>query len=118
MYPKRRQRISLAIHPGDAMSAEVVYNGGSGFTLTLNNITTGANFTTTLRSNKAARSSAEWILEAPYSGGILPLADFGAAYFSKASATLNGQTGTILSWPHDQINMVNTSNVLKDSVSS
>src|SRR5712692_4477672 len=29
MYPKPSQRISLAIHPGDAMSAEVVYNGAA-----------------------------------------------------------------------------------------
>src|SRR5260370_23823098 len=95
MYPKRRQRISLAIHPGDAMSAEVVYNGGSSFTLSLHNTTTGANFTTTLRSNKAAHSSAEWILEAPYSGGILPLSDFGTASFTNASATLNGHSDSI-----------------------
>jgi hypothetical protein len=27
--------------------------------------------------NSAAQSSAEWIVEAPWSGGILPLADFG-----------------------------------------
>jgi hypothetical protein len=119
MYPKPSQRIGMAIRANDSISAEVAYNGGSRFTLTMHNNTTGANFTTTLRSNKAARSSAEWILEAPYSGGILPLANFGTASFGSASATLNGHTGTISdsAWQNDAITMANSSGGTKASVS-
>jgi hypothetical protein len=40
--------------------------------------------------------SAEWIEEAPYSGGILPLADFGTAQFP-GSNLANKTTPTVSS---------------------
>jgi hypothetical protein len=46
-------------------------------------------------SHTAQRSSAEWIAEAPYSNGILPLSHFGTAHFSNCVATINGVQGAI-----------------------
>jgi len=118
MYPKASKLISLTIHAGDTINAEVHFNGGGSFTLSIADVNTGS-FSITLSSRKAARSSAEWIMEAPFSGGILPLADFGTAHFSASYATLNGHTGTIsdAAWQNDPITMVNSSGGTKDTVS-
>jgi len=103
-YPKPSRVISsLAIHPGDVMSAEVYYAGGR-FTVTILDTTTGASFSASAKVNAAQRSSAEWIAEAPSSlGGILPLADFGTVSFGAdttgvaltCDATVGGVAGAI-----------------------
>ena len=70
MYPKSLVTISaIRVHPGDGFTATVSYGSG-GFTLTLIDTTTGARFTTTQSSNKAHRSSVEWIMEGPSGTGI------------------------------------------------
>lgn len=68
------------VHPGDIISAETKYLGNNKFQVSINDLTTKQSFSTSAKVN-AQRSSAEWITEAPYSGGILPLADFGTAYY-------------------------------------
>lgn len=115
-YPKRSYNISLAVSPGDVMFAEVRYAGGS-FTATLTNETTGASYSVKQKTH-AARSSAEWIVEAPYSGGVLPLANFGTATFSNAQATISGVTGGIATWPNEAITMETSSGVIKAATSS
>jgi peptidase A4-like protein len=93
---------SLAIKPGDVLSAQVTYNGGR-FTVSLTNETTRQSFSTSTKMNSAKRSSAEWIIEAPSGGGVLPLADFntvsyGADYTSvpaTCDATVGSTTGAI-----------------------
>ncbi len=86
--------------------------GGKGqtWTLSLADKTTGASWSTTLRYNSSL-ASAEWIEEAPYSGGILPLANFGTATFDPGSA--NGLSPNLIS--SDGIVMANpngqTSNI-------
>lgn len=89
MYPKKTMTISaITVHPGDAFTASVSY-GSAGFTMTLTDDTTGAHFSTTQASSKAARSSVEWVMEGPSAGN---LTDFGSVGFTSASATLGGQT--------------------------
>jgi len=93
---------ALTISPGDKITAEVKFSGNS-FTTTITDSTTGKTFSVTSKVNSAQRSSAEWITEAPYSGGVLPLANFGtikwgADYTSISStnfATVGGKTGAI-----------------------
>lgn len=109
MYPKWSVAISsLTVRPGDVMTAEVMYTGKNGFILILTDTTTGKTFRTTQKSGSAKRSSAEWIVEAPWSGGTLPLADFGTIPFSGATVTINGHTGTISDplWQYDPLTMV------------
>lgn len=109
MYPKPSFQVNLPVKAGDTMSAEVSYVGKNKFVLTLTNASTGQTFTTTQKSN-ALRQSAEWITEAPWSGGTLPLADFGTQYFTSAGLTLNGQSGTINSvGQYDAITMTDSS---------
>jgi hypothetical protein len=67
---------SVAVQPGDEMSASIDYNG-SQFVVTTTNTTTGATFTTTATVPAARRESAEWIAEA---NGYF-LSDFGTVHF-------------------------------------
>jgi hypothetical protein len=85
MYPRPGFSIPITVKPGDVLSASVVASL-RGFTLTLNDVTTGKSFQTTQKLNSAQRSSAEVVVEAPWSGGVLPLANYGTASFSGATA--------------------------------
>lgn len=85
--------VSVPVAPGNVMSASVVFSGKT-FTATITNESTGRSFSKTSTVATAARSSAEWIVEAPcctFNGGILPLSDFGTAYFG---ADYTSQAGT------------------------
>jgi hypothetical protein len=110
-----------SLTPGDKMSATVSWDKDTkAFTLTISDETAGLTFTKTFTPVlPRARSSAEWIAEAPSSviKGVLPLADFGTVYlgadYTSVSgtneATISGVTGGIGSfgsniWTADMIN--------------
>jgi len=120
MYPGGSYVIGgFPLNPGDVISASVVYSGNSIFTLTIINQTHKVSFTVPTsytRSTTAARQSAEWIVEAPYLNGILPLADFVTAYMWGCSATINGITAPIKnnSWQNIGIEMVTVNGTPKD----
>jgi hypothetical protein len=120
MYPKFPVYLGLVISPGDLISAEVKYSGNGNFQLTITDKTTGATFSTIQKSSSAKMTSAEWIAEAPWSSGVLPLANFGTVYFTGASATINGKTGSISNkgWKNDAITMVTSSGATKALPSS
>jgi hypothetical protein len=114
MYPRDSINIvSLTVSPGDRISAYVNYTGSNQFALNLADATTGGSYSTIQTMSNAQRSSAEWIVEAPSSGHTLPLADFGTAKITSASAsaTLKGSNGTTngpidsVSWQNTAINM-------------
>ena len=110
MYPKFGYLISgFPVNPRDSIACEVQNNGNGTYTLTIRNAT----FSITQRLKRALNQSAEWVMEAPYSGGILPLADFGTITFSNCGATLNGVTGSISTWPHDAITMATAGGTVK-----
>jgi len=92
-YPNPSELIrGLSISPGNHMSAEVSYGGGE-FTITITNDTTGQSYNKSSRVFGAARSSAEWIAEAPCctrGGGILPLSDFGTVSLGADSTNVIG----------------------------
>jgi len=120
MYPKDETEItSLTVAPGNLIYADASYIGyttsrrGSKeyeFDLTLDDLTTGKDFSTTQETTTDdARSSSEWIAESPAdSSGILPLANFGSVSFTDASTTLDGTTGTISSFNNDAIELENS----------
>ena len=107
-FPSLLKDINLAIAANDKISATVLFNGGTQFTLTLTDERTGssgpiignppAGFT-------AERTSAECIVEMP--PGTTPLADFGKVLFGKDKtgvpktcyATVAGQTAPIGNFP-------------------
>src|SRR5207249_808783 len=112
---------TMTIQPGDVISAEVQYAPQTRlFTASIKNVTTGQSFSTSARVNRARRSSAEWIAEAPSSaGGILPLAAFGTSFYgvrntevaNTSDATVSGTTAPIGSFGSNvyQIRMVSVS---------
>jgi Peptidase A4 family len=123
MYPAAPVNLAMAIRPGDTIAADVSASGST-FTLTINNLTTGATFSTQQTSSSAARTSAEWVAEAPSSCfitcSVLPLANFGTVNFNGSFTTGNGHTGSIsdASWTRDSITMVTNSGTVKASPSA
>lgn len=110
MYPKWGYLINNPVSAGDTMSAEVKYIGNNQFVLTLNDVSSVHSpwtFSITQKAASARLQSAEWIMEAPWSGGVLPLANFSTVNFSNAQATLNGHSGPIddKAWKKDCITM-------------
>jgi hypothetical protein len=114
---------SVPVKPGDVIYARVT-KGGSRYTVTLTNKTTGQTFSTTSNVHSAQASSAEWIAEAPSSsGGVLPLADFGSVGFGQDNtpvpgtsyATVHGVTGALGSFGSNvqSITMVTSGGVTK-----
>jgi hypothetical protein len=117
MYPRNPVNFGNFVSPGDHFFGSVTYNGGSSYTLVLQDITQGWTHTVHSSLSGAANSSAEAIAEAPCctaGGGILPLADFGTANFTNVKA--NGSA--IGGFSPTEIVMVDGSGRAKDSVSS
>jgi hypothetical protein len=77
-YPNPLKVLGLAVSPGNKIGATVAYASGQ-FTLKISNHTTGKAVKVVKNLSSPARTSAEWVVEAPSSGGILPLADFTSA---------------------------------------
>jgi hypothetical protein len=117
-YPAPSRNIdAVTVHPGDVMTASVHWSSGSSFTITLTNTSTSESFSETGAVSSAQRSSAEWIAEAPSSGGILPLADFGTVDFT--SCTANGQAiGKFATTDTEQIDMATKRGVAKATTSA
>jgi Peptidase A4 family len=90
-FPKAGVSItSVAVSPGDAMAAEVDYDG-SEFTITMTNQSTGESYSTSAAVPGARRESAEWITE--MNGSVL--SDFGTARFgSDFTGAMNSNSAT------------------------
>lgn len=121
MYPAAPVNFKMTVKPGNELTASVTYTSAKKFVLKIEDVTTGVTDSVTKSLSSAARSSAEWIVEAPSSGsGVLPLADFGTVTFSACSATLSGVTGAIQTssstWEAAQMNIVGS--VTEETTSS
>ena len=88
--------------------------GAGSYRLTLADTNTGQSFATTQKLPSAKRASAEAIVEAPSSGGVLPLANFGTATFAGVSA--NG--AALATFNPEPITMVNSSGAVKAAPSA
>ncbi|HYB14107.1 MAG TPA: G1 family glutamic endopeptidase, partial [Streptosporangiaceae bacterium] len=118
MYPGPSENYSNKVWAGDQFNASVTYMGSNEFSLFIADTTQGWKHTITASLAGAARSPAEVIVEAPcctFSGGILPLADFGTMGFSAPDANGSdmGNAGGVT-----QITMVDNRGLDKDSISS
>jgi hypothetical protein len=79
---------SIAVKPGDQMSAKISKVSGTSWTITITDASSGS-FTTT-QTYTGPQTSAEWIEEAPSVGGrIAPLANYGQTTFDPG--TVNGK---------------------------
>ncbi len=120
MYPGGSYQITgFPVNPGDSITAAVTYEGSGVFQLTLVNTTRKVSFavpTSYTTSATAARSSAEWVTEAPSTATrrgaleILPLANFGTVNFSGCEAIGgSGVLDPISAWSADPLTMVDPS---------
>jgi Peptidase A4 family len=115
MYPKSSWVLNTALYPvgpGDQLTAKVQYEGNGVYLLQLDNAPASGDawhFETTQKANRAERSSAEWVEEAPSAGGVLSLANFGSVDFSDATVTPSSGTATAIgAWgAYDPITMIN-----------
>ena len=106
MYPHWSVDItsSFPVSPGRTYKATVSYAGGSNYVLSLDDLSSGGkHFSVTQKLASAKRASAEIIAEAPWSSGVLPLANFGTVNFS--GSTVNGAALGTFS-PLDPMTMV------------
>jgi len=112
MYPNYAYQITgFPVNIGDSITASVKYKGNNVFVLSIANNT--KKVSTTIPTNKtvsniAQRSSAEWVVEAPFSTAILPLSHFANVNFTKCTTIINGLSGSINknSWKNNALNMV------------
>ena len=127
-YPAASRDYSNPVKAGDQFTATVTYLGASGrngseFALTITDTSEPWTKTTDVTVNGAKRSSAEAIAEAPcctFSGGILPLTDFGTVNFTGSTVTpTSGSAEAMASAPGlSEITMVDNARRDKDTVSS
>ena len=109
MFPTNNiQFVGSTVKPGDNIAASVVRKG-TNYTLKVTDSTTKGNSFTASATCAAATckdQSAEWIGEAPSSGGsLVPMPKF--TCWTVTNATVNGPPHTIKSFPDDMITMDN-----------
>jgi hypothetical protein len=110
VYPKEPIiEIPKPVMPGDAFSASATAVSSTSFKLVISDSTQNWTFKTTQTESGAQLSSAEVIAEAPSSGGVLPLADFGTVHFT--NSMVDGQT--LGSFSPTKIVMVTSSGTVK-----
>ena len=127
MYPSASVNItSMSISAGDTITGSVTYLASGAhagqFQLTITDASkTNDTFTIYEAGSSFARSSAEWVVEAPSSSsGILPLSNFGSVTFTNVTATINGKTGSIdnSTWQDASIDMVSNGAAVEASTSA
>lgn len=114
MYPAYPVNFSNPVSPGDSISASVTFSGTETYTLILKDNTKDWTQTITQNQSGLDRSSAEVITEAPSSGTVLPLADFGTINYA-ASSDNSSSMGT---QSPTEIVMVNNKGADKDTTSA
>jgi len=117
MYPNYPfEIIGFPLHVGDNISALIEYVGNSTFKLSLINNTRKVHSVIPYQYTKsklALRSSAEWIVEAPFSTHVLPLSHFSPVKFSNCSAVICNTNLTLAQAVHKSLTMVTNTNVAK-----
>ena len=113
MYPSNNvQLVGSKVKPGDTISASVIRSGTSYKLSVTDSTTPGNSFSTTHKcaATTCKDQSAEWIAEAPStSSGEVPLPNFGIWTLINATVKAGSTSGTIKTFPDNQITMKDTS---------
>jgi hypothetical protein len=115
MYPAGENQLTTAttykVDPGDTITGTVSSTSPDAFTLTLSDKQQGWTESLSESGSNLARSSAEWIAEAPSACSILfcsglPLANFGTVNFAGAGAENTvGSSGSIAGFTDNEVTM-------------
>jgi hypothetical protein len=113
LFPSNNiQFIGTTVKPGDSISSSVV-RSGTKYTFKVTDSTTAGNnvsATDTCAASTCKNTSAEWIAEAPStSSGEVTLPNFHTWTATSATVKAGSKSGTIKTFPHDSINMNDTS---------
>jgi len=117
MFPQNAQIIGgFPVNVGDVIKGSVTFMGDNKFNLTLVNRTRKVK-TKLIKSlsNQAQRICAEWIVEAPFLNGVLPLGNFGTVNWKGCIAKIDGIKGSInnSNWLNLPITMQNPNGTVK-----
>lgn len=110
LFPSAPVEVPMAVAPGDRLNATVTVAGRT-VSVTFENLSTGATFSSDTWMRAPETDSAEWIVEAPSACftmcSPLPLADFGKVTFTNASTTMAAHVGTIAdpAWSRRRLEM-------------
>ncbi len=93
MLPQSPVNIPITVSPGDQITASLQCVSACSaktqvWQLSIKDITTGYNWSQNFNYSSSL-ASADWIEEAPYSGGVLPLANFNVAGISPSAPSLS-----------------------------
>ena len=124
-YPNPAYYVPFTVSPGDKINAEIRNDPVKKIsTATITDVTKSKTVTVS-KTGTFSCSSGEWITEAPWSNGVLPLANFGTTSYGNTytkisgtcSATVNGQTNTIGNFTSNvnSITMINNKGATKAS---
>jgi hypothetical protein len=111
---------SLSISPGDKITASISMSDRTTNTwlIEICDVTDGLSFKKSL-IYASSMLSAEWIVEAPtLVNRIATLANFGQITFTDCKATIGSKTGTISSYPSNQITLNSRQNITLMNVST
>lgn len=110
MYPASAyQIVGFPVNAGDSITASVNFISGNQYQLMMTNNTRRVRAIIPpayTKSTIAKRQCVEWIVEAPYYRGILPLTHFNPVVFTNCTAVISGVGGSISKFAHDNFNMV------------
>jgi Peptidase A4 family len=114
----------LPVAAGDRVHAQVLLVGRSAYALTVENLTTGANFSVTSVNRNLDPTTAEWIVEAPTVGcptkcAVAVLPDFGTVTLSDVSTTIDGVNGPLdaAGFVHTRTTLVSSARLVRAKVS-
>ncbi len=110
---------NFAVNVGDRITATITYvalpgilpQGNTLYIMQMTNETTKMyTLIPSIATTDLPRLCAEWIVEAPFLNETLPLSNFGTAYMSNCSATINNITGGInnAAWNNQRMTMIST----------
>lgn len=118
MFPQPSSMMTgFPVEIGDHITASVTYvalpgvlpQGNTLFIMQMTNDTKKVyTVIPSLATTDMQRLCAEWIVEAPYLNGTLPLSNFGIAYLSNCVTKINNVTGAINNpfWLNESMNMI------------
>jgi hypothetical protein len=127
VLPKSSKMTTLAVNPGDVVTASLSCNpctGNQSWTLSMTNVTSGDSWSLPNVPYQSSKLSAEWIQEAPSGqNGIFPLADFGTSTFdlsmvNGSSADLSTGDSILMMDPHKQTSNVSALDSTSDGFSA
>lgn len=113
LFPAPATAIPMSVHAGDTIRVAIRLVASNTWSVRLTDETTGAKFSQTL-SYHSSGSSAEWIEEAPGTGGgaIMQLDHFGSVAFTAATAVVSGKAVNLGDLDTTRLSLVDASSTL------